>query len=384
MGKVLYVATWNPFTSGGGSQATRAFLDATLEVFGKDNVDVIINHGVSIPESYKASIFIEVPPRSRLKSLFFFIFGVLGSHTMPTLKIIKNNPDRYDWIIFNGGREAGWCFKRLKKFTLNKVVIHHNQEVEFCMDTRSIYTLGNKWPYTVRHEEKNAFKFSDFNLFLTKQDMEAFPRMYGSTKARNSLLGTFDFKDREIEIINKENKQFDISVSGSLVDYQTTVGIQDFYNRYFPLVEKLLPDVKILFTGRNPSRPILDIVASNKDHFSIVANPTQILSVVQKGRIYLCPTCIGGGLKLRAMDGLKCGLPVLVHEVSARGYDFYFSKPYFKIYNDEYSFEKGLKEIISYLEDNSDSSIIINRDYYEYFGYSKGVERMKQILLREL
>ena len=50
MSKVLYIATWNPFTTGGGAQATRSYLDAILDIFGANNVDVIMGTAKVKPE----------------------------------------------------------------------------------------------------------------------------------------------------------------------------------------------------------------------------------------------------------------------------------------------------------------------------------------------
>lgn len=384
--RILYVATFNPFIAGGGSQATRAYLDATIDIFGAEKVDVLINKNTVVLEQYAQVRFIEVPDRAGWKSKLYFLRGVLGSHAMPAVEYLKNHSTEYGWCIFNGGREAGWCYKRIKHLNIRKVTIHHNEEVEYCMDNNSIYTLGKLWPYTVRHEERNAYKYSDFNLFLTSQDMATFRKMFGETCGKNALLGTFDYRDREKESLTIENKDFDITISGSLKNYQTTVGVMDFRDRYLNIAKKMIPGLRVLLTGREPSQQILDMQQADDETFSIVANPEKILPVVQRGRIYLCPTCIGGGLKLRAMDGLKSGMPVLVHEVSSRGYDYFYDKPYFRIYRDELTFEKGLSDLLDFekkfiVNDKTiNMSEMINHDYYAYFGYEKGVERLRRAL----
>ena len=47
--RVLFVCVVTPFRFGGGAQATTAYLDATLDVFGHQNVDVLVEgmNGVS-------------------------------------------------------------------------------------------------------------------------------------------------------------------------------------------------------------------------------------------------------------------------------------------------------------------------------------------------
>ena len=379
-GRVLFVAVLDPFKTGGGSQATRAYMDAVIEIFGVENVDVITSTGVTVPESYKHINFIFVPQRSKLRSYMLFPFGVLGRFSEAVASYLKNHDGDYDYCIINGGLEAGWCFKHIRNLRIKKVTIHHNQEVKYCMDTKNILTLRGRWPYIVRMVERNAYRYSNYNLFLTQQDLKEMEESYDKTEAKNRLIGTFDYKDAETIQPRNDEKCFHIVASGTMAHYQTTHGILDFYKRYYPIAQRLIPQIKILLTGRNPSEEIMKLEKATHLSIRVSANPENIMEKVQHGRIFLCPTDIGSGLKLRAMDGLKCGLPILVHEVSARGYDAFFEKNYYRIYHDEASFERGLKDILSYLETTPDSIKIINNDYYEYFGFYKGVERFKKAL----
>jgi len=374
--KILFVGT-NPFIFGGGSQATRAYLDSILEIFGRNNVDVVIPYESNIPRNYSDINFIKIKKRSKCSSILYIFFGVLGRFAMPVTKYIKRNKGKYSMCIINGGKEGGWIARRINSSNIKTVVIHHNQEVEYCMDNLSIYTLGNKWPYTVKKQENNAYKFSDINLFLTKDDMQAFNRMYGNNNGVNKLIGCYDFKDATIIKPYSIKKKYDLVISGSLSTYQTVHGVLNFHDNYFSLSKKIIPDVKILLTGRTPTEQIKQIVDANNSNYELVESPIDIMAEVQKASIYLCPTDIGGGLKLRVMDGLKSGLPVLVHKVSSRGYDSFFDKPYFQVYYDKKTFEEGLRKILNYMNTNNDHGNIINKDYYNYFGYSSGTERMR-------
>ena len=379
--KVLFVANVDPFSFGGGPQATRAFMDATIDIFGLCNVSIMIPEEVTVPPDYKQCSFIRVPRRRKLIGLIDMLRGITGRFSKPVVDIIKRTPNRFNICIFNCGRESGWSFKKLKKMELKKVTIHHNLELEYCMDNKTIYTLGGGFPYIVKHEERNAYIYSDLNLFLTQQDKEAFSQLYGYTKAICGLLGTFDYKDSPvISDVCKTCKKYDLVASGSLSQYQTIHGILDYYNNYLEISKMLIPDLKLLLTGRNPRKEVFELQEKKPQIIDIVASPPNIQEEVLKGKIYLCPTDIGGGLKLRAMDGLKNGLPILVHEISARGYDYYVNKPYFRVYNNKESFAKGLKDILDYMQENPTISNVINHDYYEYFGYTKGLERLKQSL----
>lgn len=380
MNKILFVAPCPPFSTGGGSQATHAYLDAVLDIYGRKNVTVMVFQEAQIPDNYTDLDYIKIPCLSFFKHIHCFFTGFLSRMTKPLMLYMKNNRSKYSLCIINGGLTAGKAVQYINSLGVKTVVIHHNFEVEYQKDLRSPECLYGLYLGAVKKIERAAYVNAELNLFLTNQDVKLFEKAYGKSKHSSQVIGTFDYKDREVEDLKNNDKTYDITISGSLANYQTTIGLLDFYDNYLQIAKQLIPSLKVLLTGRAPSKKIIEIQKSDRETFTIVANPEKILSVVQQGKIYLCPICIGGGLKLRAMDGLKSGMPVLVHEVSSRGYDYFHNKPYFKIYNDECSFRKGLKDIIEYMEITKDYRHIINSAYYEFFGYENGVKRFIEVL----
>ena len=338
--RILFVASLNPFANGGGAQATHAYLDAVLDVFGRHNITLMISDTASIPDDYQDLEIIKIPNRNLIFQIIGYLRGYLSRFTEPLVDYLSKNKEKYKLCIINGSLVGGKAIPVLNGLDIKTAVIYHNYEVEYHRDNHTIESLKGHYFGMIKRLEGISFREAKLNLFLTSQDELLFRNAYGLEKGRSYILGTFDFKNREVENLSRSEKKFDITISGSLGNYQTVVGVMDFHEKYLSIAKKCIPGLKILLTGRNPSPEIVDLQDHDQETYSVIPNPLEILPVVQKGRIYLCPTCIGGGLKLRAMDGLKCGLPVLVHEVSARGYDYYFGKPYFRVYNDEVYFEK--------------------------------------------
>ncbi len=380
MVKVLYVTSGSPFDIGGGSQANRCWFDAVLDIFGRENVDVFIEDTAKIPNNYSNVHYIKIPARNRGRQIVEYFFNYLTRFTRPLMSYMRENKNKYDICIISGGLAAGKAVPYLVKNNIPTIVIHHNYEVEYHRDNKTLECLYGYYLSAVKYVEKTAYKNADANLFITKQDLALFIKHYGVSEGTNVHIGCYDMKETEIASLNNCEKKFNVAISGTLANYQTTVGIIDFNDNYLNIIKEIIPNVKVLLTGRNPSVDVKNLQRRNPDIYTIIANPDKILPLVQSASIYVCPTCIGGGLKLRAMDGLKCGLPVLVHEVSARGYDFYFDKPYFKIYKDKESFSSGLCQILDYISCNPNSKYVINHDYYSFFGYENGLERMREAL----
>ena len=98
--------------------------------------------------------------------------------------------------------------------------------------------------------------------------------------------------------------------------------------------------------------------------------------VVSQADIYLCATRTGGGLKLRIMDGLKNGLPVITHVCSARGFDIFENEVFFKSYSTPLEFYTSVLELMKLKNNKKD----IQNIYKKHFSYEAGVDRLKRIL----
>lgn len=380
MKKILFLAT-NDFNKfGGGAQAIRAYLDSILEIYGIENVVVMLGDEYELLEEYKILNVIRVKKRSVFRSRLEILMGYMDRWVTPIISYLKVHSKDYSTVIINGGRMGG-VVPVIKKFGLKVITIHHNEEIEYCVDNKHIVTLGGRWDYLVRRAQGFAYTYSDINLFLTIKDRELLHKLYGRNHKLNEVVGVYDYKSALIVKPSQDNPEYHIGISGSLNNYQTTHGIMDVKNNYWHILVDMIPDVKMLITGRNPSNETLEFASIYSRNIAIVPSPQDIMSVIKKASIYLCPTDIGGGLKLRAMDGLKSGMPVLAHKVSARGYEMFVGKPYFRVYHDGETFRKGLEDILNFVNNcTSYDRLAISRDFYEFFGYHAGTERMRKIL----
>ena len=146
--RVLYVALLNPFVSGGGSQATRAYMDATLEIFGRNKVDVMVNKGVLVPDKYKGINFIFVPQRPKLLSYVLFSFGVLGRFAVYVARYLNSHREQYQCCIINGSLESGWCFKHVEDSGVEKVTttyfgVCNEKLADWCSNIRQGNVVGS-------------------------------------------------------------------------------------------------------------------------------------------------------------------------------------------------------------------------------------------------
>ena len=101
--------------------------------------------------------------------------------------------------------------------------------------------------------------------------------------------------------------------------------------------------------------------------------------VINKADIYLCPTRLGGGQKLRVMDGLRLGLPVLTHACSERGYEDFKLSGSLASFSNADDFITALSQMCERLQKGLVNRETVRNQYAEIFSYEAGLSRIKRI-----
>lgn len=376
MKRILFVATCNIAVRTGGGLANLAYYNAFNKLFpGK--VDLAMAEEYCV-DNYGDAI--KIPSRNILVRLMSLLRGEIHRNKRFFKHFLKQNADKYSYCIINGGVYAGDMIDIFHSKGIKVIVIHHNFEREYKIDNRTLITLWGATSFFVNRNEKKAYKKSDANCFLTLSDIQLFRYFYGSTSSFEFLLGVFEPEPVLKEVSLNVKKTNTIVVTGSMNSLQTVDGIMNFRENYFDKFIHEYPDWKIIFAGRNPSAKIDSFKNLYPDKIEVIANPPIMNDIIDLGRVFLCPTRIGGGLKLRIMDGLRKGLPIITHKVSARGYDEFWKYPFFQVYDDYVTFRKGFSAILDYINNRDGYQQEIQNIYNSYFSFESGCKRVELMM----
>jgi hypothetical protein len=367
---------------GGGSKGEKSFIMAFHQLYpGK--VDLIMADSCDTKHFDLPITYYLVPSRNKISRFLSLLTGSLHRFRSYVMRFLSTNHEKYALCVFGGSVIAGDLVDYVNSLGIKTVTIHHNYEKEYHLHNKTVECFKGFFPYYVVRNERNAYVKSALNLFVTEQDKNTFLQVYGTSIGLSRVRGVSE-TDYEKEMIenhsNRSNHALTIVISGTMSSYQTKAGILDFYKNYFSIVKDIAPQAKIILTGRNPGKELLKMVSKEQETIQMIPNPMNIDEIIRQGDIYLCPTHIGGGLKLRLMDGLKAGLPVLTHAVSARGYDVFFDKPWFQVYNNEESFRDGLTILVNSVKQNIWSPFEIQKSYMDDFSFEAGVKRLEECL----
>jgi len=382
--KVLFFTHHYLDDNSGGSFASRAYINAFTEI--ADSCMLMYpDRGIPVSDFiHKKCILKGVKyNRSNIGKVIDYYRGRMHRYMDVMIPQIKEfNPDI---VVFDNSRTSGGMLKKIKKTGLKIITIHHNYEIEYYKGTKPFIAWRFPFLYYMEEAERTAVQFSDLNLTLTDEDINLLQIHYDPQKVSKIVkIGCFesvaninpvDIKNEKI----KSKHDFSFVITGALGAYQTEVSVIPFLENEYQELLKLLPESNLIIAGRNPSDKMKN-VCSKYPSVTLISNPENMQEIIAQADIYICPICVGGGLKLRVMDGLKAGLPVITHAVSARGYLDFSNAECMFVYDSKDSFRLNLEKVIHEINFGNLDSNKIKAIYNSTFSFDSGVKRLKEIL----
>lgn len=374
--KVLFITHHYLSGNSGGAFASRAYINAFAEVADQMTLLYPVKDGQNLFDGINTKIK-AIPVTYAIpkwRKLINSIIGKVHRYFDATFDFLKEK--KADIIVFDSSMVSFHIIKAFKAKGYRTIVIHHNYQYEYFRDN----TKGILRPITLfwcKKYERQAVQNADINLTLTQQDVDLLANTYNNGDKTNfRVLGTFEHivsQPKEITDNKKNNNRF--VITGSLDSIQTYVSLKEWINDYYRLLKSVFPESELTIAGKNPSQELMDLC--QQQGINIIASPPNMDDVLADADYYICPTNLGGGLKLRIMDGLKWGLPVVTHSVSARGYEAFKDAGFLFSYSNAEEFLSAIQQLKSL----SVSKCEIQNLYSSLFSFTAGVKRLMNILL---
>ena len=93
--------------------------------------------------------------------------------------------------------------------------------------------------------------------------------------------------------------------------------IRFFHGEIFPLIRLRIPNIEVLYVGRDPPRDI--ITMGRQTGVTVTGTVDDIRPWVGRAQVYVVPIRIGGGSRLKILEAFAMGLPVVSTSVGAEG-----------------------------------------------------------------
>lgn len=186
---------------------------------------------------------------------------------------------------------------------------HHTER--HLIKKRYIY---HQWQKIQRYEKKASRLYKQI-ITVSENDQKIFQDVYNCPRVTIVPNGVDEryFSPRDGEI-NPGNMVF----TGSLDWRPNQDGIQFFLSEMFPKIKEQFPQVTFTVVGRKPPDWLVRL---SKAHAGVTFTGTvdDVRPFIGQCAIYLVPLRIGGGSRLKILEALAMGKPVLSTTVGAEG-----------------------------------------------------------------
>jgi glycosyltransferase involved in cell wall biosynthesis len=81
-----------------------------------------------------------------------------------------------------------------------------------------------------------------------------------------------------------------------------------------------MPDARWTIVGASPPQPIVDLAARDS-RVTVTGFVDDVRDYMEKAQIYLCPMRDGGGTRLKILDALSMGMPIVATQMALEGID---------------------------------------------------------------
>ncbi len=157
--RILIDATNTTITiPNGGSFCTQAYMEALLALY-PGRVDVLHPQEAHIRDGRYRTI--DVPRRSHMQCVLGFLRGRFYRSASFLMEYLRAHQGEYEWVLINTGLYAGCNIQALHALGLSIMVLHHNFESEYRMDSKSILTLKGRTDRIVRYWERKGYQGAD-------------------------------------------------------------------------------------------------------------------------------------------------------------------------------------------------------------------------------
>ncbi|WP_166259640.1 glycosyltransferase [Marinobacter salicampi] len=162
--------------------------------------------------------------------------------------------------------------------------------------------------------ENKYVKRVAYNTVCSEEDAELLEREYGATNVKSIPNGVdVDYFSRKA--LN-EREPDTVIFAGGLSWYPNLDAMRYFTGSVWPKLKERNKKVKMLLVGRNPPQEFKKLSSGD---FNVTGFVDDVRPYMEAASCYVCPIRTGGGTKLKVLDAMAMGVPLVAHPFSCVG-----------------------------------------------------------------
>jgi sugar transferase (PEP-CTERM/EpsH1 system associated) len=330
--KILVIDEWFPYPMDSGKKIRTFNLvsnlaknnDITYICFKQDTEDF---DNEAIPERVK---IIPVPDKRTTKGSAYYFFKVF-------LNLFQKEPFSVKYSYLSRMEKELGRLLRAEEFDLiicewtpyahylknvihsHKILMAHNVEYqqwqrmyEVTFNPLKKILFYNQWQSMVNFE-KEYFKIFDTIIAVSDLDKKLIHKMsnYDKVFVVENGVDLDYFKPQPTE--RKDRVIFTASMD-AFANQNASVY---FAEKIFPLLKRKLPSMEFYIVGRAPSQAIIDL--GKTDGITVTGAVVDVRPYIAQSSVAVVPILAGGGSRLKILEAMAMGIPVVSTSVGAEG-----------------------------------------------------------------
>lgn len=169
----------------------------------------------------------------------------------------------------------------------------------------------------LRRYEINMLNEFDLCITVSERDRYVFQKWssHRNMEIEEIPIGIDTAEYKPIEDEKKDGKT--ISFCGACSYEPNVDAILYFYKEILPIIKYEIPDVTFQVIGSNPPTEILNL--ASEDNITVTGYVDDVKTYLLKSSVFAAPLRMGGGSKVKIIQAMGSGLPVVTTPEGARG-----------------------------------------------------------------
>ncbi len=240
-------------------------------------------------------------------------------------RIIELVSTRHYDIVRIDHSQMAWAVPYVRKYSPHSKVVLALHNAEYII-TRRAGLISNDDELLheselLREWEERTWKWFDAAVCVSSDEEKLFKA--ANPVADTILTATGGGIDTAACLYDNPSRGNDIAFMGTLSWKYNTDGLRWFINEVLPIVNRKLPDAKLVVAGYGkPDRETLKALESHKDHVSFLGEVKSDIDYFNNTKVFICPLFVGAGARVKITYAWACGCAVVSTTVVAEGLQY--------------------------------------------------------------
>lgn len=211
-------------------------------------------------------------------------------------------------------RDDELFYETIKRNFLIMVKNNIKDFINFRLDLYKIFQLFECFQYRkYKKYEQNLWKKVNFLSTSSDAEKDVILKNFPTKKVYTFYHG-IDFINP-----NPPNAKVPIiSFIGNYGHYPNVDAVLFFGKKIFPFIQEKIKGVKFYVVGREPPPSFLKMAKKNKS-INILGFIDDIENIYKKTQVFVCPVRLGGGFRVKIIEALGYGIPVVSTTIGIEG-----------------------------------------------------------------